>query len=173
MKIFVSSTTKDLGKARNKVCERLLQLDIQPVSMDWYTADAKPPKQLDEAKVNECDAFVIIVGHLYGSSPKGGKKSFTELEYEAAIASGKPVYAFLASNKFLLSPDLQETDTPRKKLQAFRERLEQDHAPREFDNEDQLCTEVVVALASVAKSMRKLLVPLPPIVYIAHPYSLQ
>ena len=173
VKVFVSSTTKDLGEARKKVCERLLQLDIQPVSMDWYTADGRPPKQVDETKVKQCDAFVIIVGHLYGQSSSGEKRSFTELEYETAAASGKTVYAFLASNKLLLSPDLLEDDARREKLRTFRERLEQDHTPRYFNNEDQLCTEVVVALAILAKGMRKLLVPLPPIVYIAHPYSLQ
>jgi hypothetical protein len=173
MKVFVSSTTKDLGQARKKVCERLLQLDIQPVSMDWYTANGKPPKQVDEAKVKECAALVIVVGHLYGSSPPGEKKCFTELEYEAALASGKLIHAFLASDKFTGERALREDDVTYEKHQAFRERLEQDHAPREFDNEDQLCTEVVVALASVAKSMRKLLVPLPPIVYLAHQYSLQ
>jgi hypothetical protein len=59
--------------------------------MDWYTADGKPPKQLDHKKVNDCDAFAVIVGHLYGSCPPGEQKSFTELEYEAAMASAKPV----------------------------------------------------------------------------------
>ncbi|MCP4263592.1 MAG: DUF4062 domain-containing protein [Planctomycetes bacterium] len=150
MKVFVSSTTKDLGEARKKVCDRLLQLDIQPVSMDWYAADDKSPKQLDDAKVNECDAFVIIVGHLYGSCPNGEKKSFTELEYEAAKASGKHVYPFLASNKFPIFPDLQEDDATRGKLKAFRKRLTDDHAPRYFDNDDKLCTEIVAAIRKPA-----------------------
>jgi hypothetical protein len=33
VKIFVSSTTKDLGDARKKVCDQLLELDIQPEQM--------------------------------------------------------------------------------------------------------------------------------------------
>jgi hypothetical protein len=33
MKVFVSSTTKDLGDARKRVCEQLLQLGIQPEQM--------------------------------------------------------------------------------------------------------------------------------------------
>lgn len=84
MKVFVSSTTKDLGEARKKVCDRLLQLDIQPVSMDWYTSDPRSPQRLDDIRVKECDASVIIVGHLYGSCPPGEEKSFTELQYKAA-----------------------------------------------------------------------------------------
>ena len=173
MKVFVSSTTKDLGEARKKVCERLLQLDIQPVSMDWYVSHPNPPKKVDEAKVKECDAFVIIVGHLYGSSPPGEDRSFTELEYEAAVASGKPFYPFLATNEFRYDPDLREDDAANKKIRAFRELLTQKHSPRPFDNVDQLCAEVMAALAPVAKSLGKLLLPLPPMPYLAHPYPLQ
>lgn len=175
MKIFVSSTTKDLGKARKKVCERLLQLDIQPVSMDWYKSDPRSPQKLDDEMVQSCDAFIIIVGHLYGESPKGKRKSFTELEYDAAVAAHQEdhIYTFLASDDYPVSSSLREDDETNKKLLAFRERLTRDHAPRYFDNEDQLCTEVIVALASVAKSLGKMLLPKLPTPYIAHPYALQ
>jgi len=173
VKVFVSSTTKDLGEARKKVCERLLQLDIQPVSMDWFTADAKPPRQLDETKVKECDVFVIIVGHLYGESPADEEKSFTELEYEAAAASGKPLYPFLATDEFRYDPRLREDDAANEQIQAFRQRLTHEHSPRRFDNEDQLCLEVIAALAPVAKSLGKLMLPKFPQPYLAHPYPLQ
>ena len=173
MKVFVSSTTKDLGQARKKVCERLLQLDIQPVGMDFYASHPDPPKQLDHDKVKESDAFVIIVGHLYGESPSGKQKSFTELEYEAAIGSEKPVYAFLASDEFRYDPCLREDDATNKKLHAFRDRLTKEHSPRPFDNPDHLCVEVIAALAPVAKSMGKLLLPMIPAPYLAHPYPLQ
>ena len=173
MRIFVSSTTKDLLEARKKVCEQLLQLNIQPVSMDWYTADGRPPKKLDYDKVDSCDGFVIIVGHLYGSCPPNEEKSFTELEYEAALASGKLIYPFLASNKFLLPPDLQEDDATRQKSQAFRKRLEQDHGPRYFDSEKDLCLEVVAALSKPSQQSGRIKVPTLPQPYLAHPYPLQ
>ena len=173
MKVFVSSTTKDLGDARKSVCERLLQLDIQPVCMDWYTSDTKPPQQLDDARVKECDAFVIIVGHLYGQSPPGQDKSFTELEYEAAIDSGMDVYPFLASDKFPVPPSLREDDATYQKLQAFRKRLKKDHTRREFDNEDQLCTEVVAALSEHPAERGRIIIPMIPHPYLAHPYPLQ
>ena len=173
MKVFVSSTTKDLGEAREKVCKVVAQLHDQYVCMDCYTSDPRSPKKLDQDKVNTCDVFVIIVGHLYGSSPKGGKKSFTELEYEAAIDSGKPVYPFLASNKLLLPPELQETDAKRKKLQVLRKRLIDDHAPRYFDNADNLCAEVAAALPRPTEQSGRIFVPKLPQPYIAHPYPLQ
>ena len=128
MNVFVSSPTKDLGEARKKVCERLLQLGIKPVSMGCYTADGRPPKKVDEAKVKECAGFVLIIGHLYGSSPDREDKSFTELEYEAAIEAGMEVYAFLASeDKFPVLPSLREDDITHKKLQAFRKQIGRAH----------------------------------------------
>jgi hypothetical protein len=173
VKVFVSSTSRDLADARKKVCDRLLQLDIQPVTMDYYTSDDKPPKQLDDAKVKSSDAFIIIVGHLYGTCPPKNDKSFTELEYEAALDFGMDIYPFLASNKFLIPPDLQENDAARKKLQTFRKRLEQDHTPRYFDNEGDLCTEVVAALSKPAPQDGRIIIPLIPQPYLAHPYPLQ
>jgi hypothetical protein len=173
MKVFVSSTTKDLGDARERICKQLLQLDIQPVCMDWYASDPKAAKEIDDAKVRSCDAFLIIVGHLYGSCPAGEEKSFTELEYKAAVASGKDVYPFLASNKFLLSPDLQEDDATRQKLKAFRERLERDHTPRYFDNADHLCAEVAAAVPKPTERAGRIAVPKLPQPYLAHPYPIQ
>jgi len=159
MKVFVSSTTKDLKEARKKVCERVAQLENQYVCMDCYTSDDKSPKQLDEAKVKGCDSFVIIVGHLYGSCPKSEEKSFTELEYEAAVASGKSVYPFLASDKYPALASIHEDDATYNKLQAFRERLEQNHSPRFFDSEEQLCTEVVAALPKAVEQKGRISVP--------------
>ena len=173
MKIFVSSTTKDLGNARRRVCDQLLQLGIQPVSMDWYPADGRPPRQLDDSKVKACDAFVIIVGHLYGSCPEGEEKSFTELEYEAALASGKDVFPFLASDEFPLSPSLREDDATHAKLLAFRECLGRDHTPRPFDNIDHLCAEVAAAVPRPTERAGRVIVPKLPQPYLAHPYPLQ
>jgi tetratricopeptide (TPR) repeat protein len=171
LKIFVSSTTKDLADARKKVCDRLLQLDIQPVSMGWYASDPKSPQQLDDAKVKSCDAFIIIVGHLYGSCPPNEEKSFTELEYNAAPP--KKIYSFLATDKFPISPSLREDDATYKKLQAFRKNIEQKHTPRYFDTEEQLCTEVVAAIPKPSQQSGRIIVPTLPHPYLAHPYPLQ
>jgi len=173
LKIFVSSTTKDLGQAREQVCKRLPQLDAQYVCMDCYTSDPRSPKKLDHDKVNSCDAFVIIVGHLYGSCPTKGKKSFTELEYDAALASKKPVYAFLASEQFTYNPNLREGDDANAKLKAFRDKLSKKHSPRPFDNVDQLCTEVVAAIPKPSQQSGRIIVPTLPQPYLAHPYPLQ
>lgn len=173
MKVFVSSTTKDLGEARNKVCDQLLQLDIQPHSMDSYTSGPETAKERDDDEVKDCESLVIIVGHLYGESPTGEEKSYTELEYEAAVESSMDVYPFLASDKFPLSPNLREYDATYKKLQAFRERLEEKHTQKYFDNVDKLCAEVAAALPRAVEQKGRISVPKVPQAYLAHPYPLQ
>ncbi|MEN6425238.1 MAG: DUF4062 domain-containing protein [Phycisphaerales bacterium] len=173
MKIFVSSTTKDLGDARKRVCDQLLQLGLQPASMDSYTSGSKPPRDRDDAEVKNCAGFVIIVGHLYGSCPEGEQKSFTELEYEAALGGGMDIYPFLASDRFPLSPSLREDDATHAKLLAFRECLGRDHTRRAFDNTDRLCAEVAAAVPKPTERVGRIIVPKLPQPYLAHPYSIQ
>ena len=173
MKIFVSSTTKDLGDAREKVCKQIAGLDNQYVCMDCYTASGRPPAEFDDTKVKECDAFVVIVAHYYGSCPPGKDKSFTELEYEAAIASGKPIYPFLASEAFPASQSLREDDATHAKLQAFRDRLGRDHTPKPFDSVDDLRAAVATAIPKPTEQAGRISVPKLPQAYLAHPYALQ
>ncbi|MHC4520801.1 MAG: DUF4062 domain-containing protein, partial [Planctomycetota bacterium] len=165
MKVFVSSTTKDLDDAREQVCKQIASLDNQYVCMDCYTASDRPPAEFDDSKVAECDAFVLIVAHYYGSCPPGKDKSFTELEYEAALASEKLIYPFLASEAFPPSPTLREDDATYAKLQAFRDRIARDHTPRYFDNPDQLCAHVAAALPRPTETKGRISVPKLP-----HPY---
>src|SRR5262249_29479065 len=46
------------------------------------------------AQVADCDVFVGILGHLYGSCPQGSEQSYTEREYDAAVAATKPCLMF-------------------------------------------------------------------------------
>ncbi|MBN2129920.1 MAG: DUF4062 domain-containing protein [Sedimentisphaerales bacterium] len=171
MKIFVSSTTKDLADARKKVCEQIAGLDNQYVCMDCYTASGRPPAEFDDSKVKECDAFVIIVAHYYGSCPPGEERSFTELEYEAAVASDKPIYAFLASEDF--PRHLRENDATYATLEAFRQKLGEKHLPKYFDNPDQLCAHVAAAVPRPTEQAGRITVPKLPQPYLAHPYPIQ
>jgi tetratricopeptide (TPR) repeat protein len=173
MKVFVSSTTKDLGDAREKVCKQIAGLDNQYVCMDCYTASGRPPAEFDDSEVKKCEAFVLIVAHYYGSCPPGKDKSFTELEYEAAVASDKPIYPFLASEAFPVSPNLREDDATYQKLQAFRERLGRDHAPKPFDSIDDLRAAVAAAVPRPTEQSGRISVPKLPQAYLAHPYPIQ
>jgi hypothetical protein len=48
------------------------------------------PVEYVQKRVQECDVYIGGIGMLYGSCPKGSKKSFTCHEYEAAVTKDTP-----------------------------------------------------------------------------------
>ena len=94
---FLSSTARDLAKHREEVYRAIEGLiGYHCVRMEDFGARDKVADEFCRAKVAECDLLVGIVGHLYGSCPPGSEQSFTEREYEAAVAAGIPRLMFLA-----------------------------------------------------------------------------
>jgi HEAT repeat protein len=53
--------------------------------MEDFGARDKMTDEFCHSKVAECDLFVGIVGHYFGSCPKGSDKSYTQQEYDAAL----------------------------------------------------------------------------------------
>jgi len=72
-------------------------------------------EDFDDRKVADCELFVIILGHLHGTCPDGSEKSYTELEYEAAVKYQKTCFLFLAPEDFPFPASLIESDEKRAK----------------------------------------------------------
>ena len=86
MKAFLSSTAKDLKDHRTAAAQAIRRMDgWECVQMEDFGARDALPDDFCRARVSECDVFVGLVGHLYGSSPPGQSISFTEREYDAAV----------------------------------------------------------------------------------------
>ncbi|HYX24048.1 MAG TPA: DUF4062 domain-containing protein, partial [Thermoanaerobaculia bacterium] len=68
--VFLSSTAKDLGPYRDAVFRAISGLDgFHCVRMEDFGARDWEADDFCRAKVSECDVFVGLIGHLYGSSP--------------------------------------------------------------------------------------------------------
>ena len=121
---FLSSTARDLAKYREAAYKVIEGLDDwHCVRMEDFGARDAMPNEFCRRKVTECDVFVDIVGHCYGSIPKGSDKSYTEQEYDAAVATEKPRLMFLAPGDFPLPTHLIEPDEKWAKQRAFRDRV--------------------------------------------------
>ena len=108
---FLSSTAKDLAEYRETAYKAIEGLDDwHCVRMEDFGARDAMADDFCQEKVAECDVFVGIVGHCYGSSPKGSEKSYTEQEYDAAIATERSRLMFLAPEEFPLPMHLREPD---------------------------------------------------------------
>ena len=84
-KVFLSSTSRDLETYREAVHRAIDGLPgFALVKMEDFGARAASAKEVCAGLVRECELFVGLMGHYYGSCPPGEAVSFTELEYRTA-----------------------------------------------------------------------------------------
>jgi len=181
---FLSSTAKDLAEYRDAAYKAIEGLDDwHCVRMEDFGARDAMADEFCQEKVAECDVFVGIVGHCYGSSPKGSEKSYTEQEYEAAIATDRPRLMFLAPEDFKLPVTLIEPDERRTKQRAFRDRVNAERIRDTFTSPEDLAGRVRQAIYNWVQEQATVeerpsarpegVLPLPPQPCFAHPYALQ
>lgn len=118
--VFVSSTYVDLAKERQEVMQALLEMDCLPAGMEMFPAADEDQWTLIKEVIDECDYYIVIVGGRYGSISAEGV-SFTEMEYDYAVASGIPVLGFVHANPDDIPAGKSELSVEaREKLEAFR-----------------------------------------------------
>ncbi len=98
MKVFISSTHKDLVDHRAKVAEAVERLGQQGVRMVVFGAR---PSEATEASLDEVDVSEVFVGiyaHRYGYVPLGSQSSITRMEFDHARKLGKPILCFVVDD---------------------------------------------------------------------------
>ncbi len=178
MKVFLSSTGRDLKEYREAAFNAIQRMDLHCVRMEDFRGPATKIEHFDDQRVADCELFVIILGHLYGTCPDDSENSYTELEYDAAVKYQKTCFLFLAPEDFPFPASLIESDDKRAKQRAFRERAVKGVIRQTFNSPDDLAAQINQAihvwLHSPDKSAKPgSFLPLPPQPYFAHPYPLQ
>jgi len=121
MKVFLSSTFKDLEQHRAEVIRRLRRLDsVEVRCMEDFGARAGSPKDFCIREASACDLFIGVIGHLYGFIPEGDNTSITEQEYQAAEQAGRDKLLFVAPDTFLVPVKLLRGDSNPDKQEVFR-----------------------------------------------------
>lgn len=145
--IFISSTYQDLIEERNEVSKAVLDLGHIPAGMELFPA--ADVEQLDYIKqvIDECDYYVLILGGRYGSEDADGV-SYTEREYEYALATGKTVLAFVHENPDTVEVGKTDKDPEKeRKLAAFRGRVMDGRLIKTWKNASDLKAEAVTTLS--------------------------
>jgi hypothetical protein len=184
VKVFLSSTGKDLWPHREAVYAALESPDFHCVRMEDFPAADWETDAFCRAQVGTCDLFVGLIGHRYGSSPKHSRQSYTEREYDAAVAAGKPRLMFVAPDGFAGATGETESKAKQARQRAFRRRVWDERLPGGFGSPDQLASRVMKSVANWAyeQALERTApatgsggatIPLPPQPYFAHPYPLQ
>ena len=91
--------------------------------MELFPATSQDQWTLIQRVIDDCDYYVVIVAGKYGSRGADGR-SYTEMEFDYAIETGKPVIGFFHEELDALSgAKLERNDEARERLAAFTEKL--------------------------------------------------
>jgi hypothetical protein len=123
--VFISSTFKDLEDERESLIKATLEIGHIPVGMEMFNAADESQWDVIKRTIQECDYYVVIIGHRYGSLDLSEQISYTEKEYDYAVSKGIPVLAFVINDKARRpSTDSDRESDPIRiqKLNAFKDK---------------------------------------------------
>jgi hypothetical protein len=101
VQIFVSSTFTDLREERQAAVEAILSSGHIPAGMELFSAGDESQMTVIKRWIDESDIYLLILGGRYGSIESASKKSYTHLEFEYALQTGKPLFSVVISEKAL------------------------------------------------------------------------
>ncbi|MBI3424372.1 MAG: DUF4062 domain-containing protein [Acidobacteria bacterium] len=154
IKVFLSSTSKDLGAFRQRAEKAINSLDgYHCIAMENFGARDAAAETYCPDLVAECEVFVLLLGATYGSCPPNEDKSYTELEYEQAVARNKPRLVFAASDEFAIPRSLSDKlmDADKQKAQQFRQRVSTERIWGSFTTAEQLAALISQAIPNWQK----------------------
>lgn len=149
--IFISSTYKDLTRARDEVIKVILNMYHIPIGMEMFSADNEDQWDTIQETISSSDYYVLIIGHRYGSEAKEGI-SYTEKEFDYAIEMGVPVYTYIRHRDISTKPSERDQEAEKAlKLDAFITKV-QNHSMVEFWHEpSDLGQKVSIAITKAFK----------------------
>lgn len=143
--VFLSSTYKDLVEHRNAVKDQITRRDMLFRGMEHFGADpgrlAPATKIVDE--VRKTDLYLGIFGVRYGSLDQATGLSMTELEFNEAEASGKPMLLYVIRDDAPIKvSDIEPDPNSKVKLDSLKARILKNHVTYMFDTIEDLARQV-------------------------------
>ena len=98
--------------------------------MELFPASSEQQWKLIRRVIDDCYYYVVIIAGCYESLGPNGK-SYTEMEFDYALAAGKSVLGFYhADPDSLVGYKLEKSDERRKRLAAFTRKVKTIFASR-------------------------------------------
>lgn len=153
--VFVSSTYEDLIEERKEVTQALLESNCIPTGMELFPASSKKQWEIIKSVIDDCDYYLLILAGRYGSSginDKGKKMGYTEMEFDYALQTGKPIIAFLHREINSISEKNSEpTQAGKNRLKKFRTKAQTGRMVSYWTNKDNLKSAVLTSIPTLIK----------------------
>jgi len=122
--VFISSTFADLAEQRKQAVEVVFERGHIPIALERFAASNESDLEVITRAIQDCQVYLLILGHRYGEIVPDRDISYTELEYEIAEANGLLVLPFILKPK--------EVERLRKELdpQKTKDRIEIGNLPK-------------------------------------------
>ena len=126
LRVFISSTMRDLANERDAVCQRLREFNFEPVNAEGWSPSGASSWETIAETIESCDIVILILGERYGWIPGSGPMSekglsVTHLEFREAKRLDITVLPFFKK----LSYESDSTSDDAKRRDAFREEVAQ------------------------------------------------
>jgi hypothetical protein len=95
LQVFISSTFVDLREERQAAVEGVLLAKHIPAGMELFTAGDASQLEVIKQWIKESDVYLLILGARYGSIEPVSGLSYSEIEYDFAVANGMPHFALV------------------------------------------------------------------------------
>ena len=154
--VFVSSTYDDLIDERKEITQAILEADCIPAGMELFPASNKPQWEFIKSVIDESDFYLVIVAGRYGSEgtdESGHRISYTEMEFDYAIKTNKPIIALVhAEPENLPRVKCETSKNKNAKLKKFYTKVSTGRLIRKWTNKDNLKSAALTALYEAKSS---------------------
>ncbi|WBL18776.1 DUF4062 domain-containing protein [Citricoccus sp. NR2] len=148
--VFISSTFVDLTEERREVMQALLEMDCMPSGMELFPAANEDQWTLIKGVIEQSDYYLVILGGRYGSMTAEGI-SYTEKEYDYAVARGIPVMGFVVADpEGIPVKKTDKNEAAARKLDDFRAKV-QTRMTKDWRDGPDLAGKVVLGLTHLIK----------------------
>lgn len=150
MRIFISSTFKDLRAERDAAKEVLLQSELVPWGMELFVSQPSDPLDVCLEQVQLSDGVVLIVGLKAGSIiPDSAGMTYTGAEIDLAQNLGRPVFAFFKTEGGVPVNKEEPGSALHQALEDFKRRVNGGKImPAYFESIDELKTKLLLAVTN-------------------------
>lgn len=120
MKVFISSTFKDLAAHRQAVAEVLLRMKVQFTAMEFFGSRTDEAIPVCRTEIEQCDILIGIYAWRYGWQPAPNEPSITEQEFNYARLVHKPCLCYVVDRSYPWPPTRIDQGEAAHRLQLFK-----------------------------------------------------